>query len=135
LRKTFYLLLLLTSLSVSTFAASFDEETASPRTKHWWVGSIGALVGGAALDVASTLAVQGHYSGYTIHEGNPLMASGNGMFGAKGVSIKFGAVGALITTEIVSRHYGYLTKPFTFLNFAGAGMWSAAGVHNLELQH
>ena len=94
-----------------------------------------ALAGSAAFDIGSTLSVQGHYSGYTLGEGNALAASGNGMLGAKGISLKFALTGGLLATEILFRHHGDLKTPFTLGNFGAAAMWSAAGAHNLSLKH
>jgi len=93
------------------------------RVARW---SQAALVAGAALDCASS---------YGQAEANPVMRSGGGQFGAKGVGLKVGAVGAILLTEyLLERRYPETAKALVFLNAPLAAASAGVAVRNWRLR-
>ena len=73
-------------------------------------------------------------------EANVLLADSNGQFGGKAIGVKAGVfVGGALLQCVLLRWASHrdaglsrmLTKSFTILNFGAAGVYGAAGVHNL----
>ncbi|MGA8027349.1 MAG: hypothetical protein WB992_09385 [Bryobacteraceae bacterium] len=89
-----------------------------------WIASMFAAAGASALDADTSLGKR---------EGNSLLASSNGTFGAKGVSIKAGIAAAVLVPQILLRHHRNLRTTFITGNFVDAGIFSAVAIHNMGL--
>lgn len=89
-----------------------------------WTASLAALLGGTAMDAASSWGKS---------ETNPLLRSANGTFGMRGFMIKGGLAGALIAPEILMRDNQEAKKKFAVVNFIAAGVFSAVVFHNLTI--
>ncbi len=89
-----------------------------------WIASMVAAVGGTSLDAATSWGKL---------EGNSLLASSNGTFGAKGLGIKAGLAAAVIIPQICLRKHRELKGVFVFGNFAEAGIFAGTAVHNLQV--
>ena len=89
-----------------------------------WIASMVAGVAGTGFDAATSWGKL---------EGNGLLASSNGTFGAKGLSIKAGIAAAVIVPQILLRKHKELRTAFTIGNFAEAGIFSATAIHNLGI--
>ena len=90
-----------------------------------WIASMFAAVAGSTADAASSWGKR---------EGNSLLASSNGTFGAKGASIKAGIAAAVIIPQICMRKHKDMKGVFVFGNFAEAAVFAGAAVHNLHIQ-
>jgi hypothetical protein len=102
------------------------EET--PREVHFrrlWVASIVAMTAGTAADA---------YSSWHKRESNSFLASADGTFGAKGVSLKAGIAGAVLVPQILLRHHRDWHLPFAASNFVEAGIFAGATAHNLNVK-
>ena len=89
-----------------------------------WTASIAALLGGTAMDAASSWGKA---------ETNPILRSANGTFGMQGLLIKGGLAGAVIAPEILMRNNPEAKKKFAIVNFIAAGVFSAVVFHNLTI--
>jgi hypothetical protein len=65
------------------------------------------------------------------YESNPLLRSSDGRFGAKGVSIKLLAAGVTLVPQICLRRHQHTQRLFTVINFAQAGLYTGAAIHNM----
>lgn len=92
------------------------------KSNKLWVGSIFALIGGSAADAATS---------WGKYESNPLLASSNGRFGARGLSFKMGLTGAAIVPQILLRKHQQSKTRFAVFNFVGAGAFTGIAIHNL----
>lgn len=90
-----------------------------------WIASIFAAAGSTALDAATSW-------GKT--EKNSLLASPDGTFGAKGLSIKAGLAAAVLIPQICLRKHKDLKGAFALGNFAEAGIFAGTAVHNLQVR-
>jgi hypothetical protein len=64
-------------------------------------------------------------------EGNGLLASSNGNFGAKGIGLKAAFTAGVIVPEVlICRHKSWKSK-FAAANFAQTGLFSAVAIHSL----
>lgn len=86
-----------------------------------WIGSVCAALAASAADAASSWGKQ---------ESNPLLASPDGTFGARGLAIKAGIAGALLLPQWLLRRHKQLRTGFIAGNFADAAVFSAAAIHN-----
>ncbi len=89
-----------------------------------WTASIAALLGGTAMDAASSWGKS---------ETNPLLRSANGTFGMRGLMIKGGLAGAVLAPEVLMRNNEEAKKKFAIVNFIAAGVFSAVVFHNLTI--
>ncbi|SRR5258708_39219841 len=115
--------------TVETLASEISTESEAGRAASVWRGrwtiSLAPLVAAQALDAASS---------YGLRELNPLLQSPNGGFGAKAVSIKFGAIAGLVGAEyLVVRKYPRSAKLFAIVNWTTAGATAGLAVHNYRL--
>ena len=67
------------------------------------------------------------------YEGNAALASSNGTFGARGISIKAGIAGGTILAEVLLRKHKDLRTTFVIGNFTQAALFSAVAVHNMGI--
>lgn len=107
----------------TTIAA--DDNPHEKFMNRLWIASIFAAVGGTGLDAATSWGKV---------EGNSLLASSNGTFGAKGLGIKAGLAAAVIIPQICLRKHKELKGIFAFGNFGEAGIFAGTAVHNLQVR-
>jgi hypothetical protein len=100
------------------------EDRHDRRMKAIWITSIVAMVAGTGADAASS---------WHKRESNGLLASSNGTFGAKGVGIKMGIAGGVLIPQILFRKHKDLRLAFAIGNFAEAGVFTGAAIHNLNI--
>jgi hypothetical protein len=100
------------------------EDRHDRHMKAIWIASILAMVAGTGADAASS---------WHKRESNGLLASSNGTFGAKGLGIKAGIAAGVLTPQIVFRKHKDLRLVFAIGNFAEAGVFTAAAIHNLNI--
>jgi hypothetical protein len=89
-----------------------------------WLASAFALGAASAFDAASSWGKR---------EGNPLLASSNGEFGAKGVAVKAGITGALIVPQLWFRKRKEYRTKLAIVNFANAAFFTGVAIHNLTI--
>lgn len=104
--------------------ANMDEERHDRIVNRIWIASMLAMVAASGLDAGTSWGKQ---------EANGLLASSNGTFGAKGVSIKAGAAAAILIPQILFRKHKDLRVKFAVGNFAGAGVFTGVAIHNLGI--
>jgi hypothetical protein len=95
------------------------------RSATVWKVSIAAMLAASAFDAASSMGKS---------EQNPLLRGSDGTFGARGVAIKFGLVGASLAPQIIFRNRKDLRRLFTIINFGDTAMFTTIGVHNLGVK-
>ncbi len=100
------------------------REDTRPHVSKAWVASTVALLAATSLDAASS---------WGKYEGNPLLRSSNGTFGAQGVSLKFAIAGAMLAPQLLFRKNRRATKFFTITNFAQAGMFTGIAIRNFGI--
>lgn len=117
---------LMRSSSTSFVAPStrFDiTETRHERTMNRiWVASLAAVAASSSMDAATSWGKR---------EGNGLLASSNGTFGARGLSIKAGMLAVVVVPQVMFRHHKELKSKFAIGNFAEAGIFTGVAIHNL----
>jgi hypothetical protein len=89
-----------------------------------WIGSIIAMVAATGMDAGTSI---GRY------ESNALLASSNGTFGAKGISIKAGVAAGTIITEVLLRKHKDLRTKFAIGNFGEAALFTAVAARNMDI--
>jgi hypothetical protein len=100
----------------------------TPETHHervmnrLWIASLCAVASSTSMDAATSWGKR---------EGNGLLASSDGTFGAKGVSIKAGMLAAVVIPQLMFRHHEGLKGKFAIGNFIEAGIFTGVSVHNL----
>jgi hypothetical protein len=67
-------------------------------------------------------------------EGNALLASSNGTFGARGVAVKAGLEAVSVIPQICMRRHKDMKGMFTMVNFGEAGIFAGVAVHNLQVR-
>ena len=107
-----------------TTVAQIDETPHDRFVNRLWITSIFAAIAGTSADAASS---------WGKYESNSLLASSNGGFGAKGVSIKAGVLAAVIIPQICLRKHKELKTVFATGNFAEAAIFTGAAIHNIRL--
>jgi hypothetical protein len=125
-----YLVLLLSALAVRAgdlpAAHQSMEETSRAAAIRSWRISLAPLVGSQALDAASS---------YGMRELNPLLASANGGFEMKAVSIKLGVTGALVGVEyLIVRKYPRSARVISKLNWTTGIVTTGFAVHNYAIR-
>ncbi|HEY3939723.1 MAG TPA: hypothetical protein VGL97_19980 [Bryobacteraceae bacterium] len=100
------------------------EDRHDRRIKAIWIASIVAMVAGTTADAASS---------WHKRESNALLASANGTFGAKGVGIKAGIAVGVLMPQIVFRKHKEWRIALAVGNFAQAGIFTGAAIHNFNL--
>ena len=110
-----------TKTTVATVADNPHDRVAN----RLWIASLVSAAAGTSLDAATS---------WRQWEGNGLLASSDGRFGAKGLALKAGLAGALIVPQICLRHHKNLRASFTAANFAEAGVFTGVSIHNLQVR-
>ena len=100
------------------------EERHDRKVNRIWVASMLSMVAATSLDAGSSWGKR---------EGNALLASSDGTFGAKGLSIKAGVAAGLIVPEILLRHHKDLKAKFAVGNFAEAALFGGVAIHNMGI--
>lgn len=112
------------SVIVSQFETNKAEERHDRIVNRVWIASMLAMVAASGFDAGTSWGKQ---------EANGLLASPDGTFGARGVSIKAGAAAAIIIPQILFRKHKELRTKLAIGNFAGAGVFTGVAIHNLGI--
>jgi hypothetical protein len=104
--------------------AQVRDEKHDRHMNALWTASIAAMLAGTSADAVSS---------WHKREGNSLLASSNGMFGARGVGIKAGIAAGVLLPQIVLRKHKDLRIAFVVGNLAEAGVFTGAAIHNFRL--
>jgi hypothetical protein len=122
LRPVTGLFIILGTLNAQSVSTNLVEtrHTTSRATKVWLVSAL-ALLAATSVDASSS---------WGKYETNPLLASADGRFGARGVSIKFGLAAATIVPQILMRKNRGVTRVFTIANFGETVMFVPIVKHN-----
>ncbi len=114
-----------TGASVSVLRTNVAQVDQHERTlNHFWIASMLAMAAASGLDAGTSWGKL---------EGNGLLASPDGTFGARGVSIKIGIAAGVIIPQILFRKHKQLRTAFLLGNFAQAAIFSGVAVHNLGI--
>lgn len=107
----------------------------TPETPHWegahrdvarWKLSLAPFAVSQALDVSSSRGMR---------ELNPVLASPNGQFGARGAAVKLGTAGAFAGMQIlIVKKYPRSAKFFEKINWASAGVTAGFAAHNYAIR-
>lgn len=104
---------------------SVEDSARAAALKSWKI-SLLPLIGGQALDAASS---------YGMRELNPLLASPNGGFETKATSIKLGAAAAAVGIEyLIVRKYPRSARIFSKLNWTTGIVTTGFAVHNYAIK-
>ncbi len=110
-------------------ACAFGQTRPGRRWKKAWVLSALALTASSFLDGQSSTGR---------NELNPLLRNSRGQFSSgRAIALKGGAAGSVLLVQSLFIHRkggASLEKPCTFMNLAGAGIFSAIGVRNLSVK-
>ena len=106
---------------IRTDLAGTDDKH-SKTLNHLWIASMLAMAAASGMDAGTSWGKL---------EGNSLLASPDGRFGAKGVSIKVGIAAGVIIPQILLRRHRELRMPFSLGNFAQAAIFGGIAIHNL----
>lgn len=112
--------------SASPAKIDVQEQRHDRIVNRVWIGSMFALLAGTGMDAATSMG------GY---ERNSLLASSNGKFGVRGITIKAGMAGGVILTEaLIMRKHKDMRTIFAIGNFADAALFTGTAVHNLGIK-
>ncbi len=100
------------------------EERHDRKANRIWLGSMLAMGAATGMDAGSSWGKR---------EGNSLLASSDGTFGAKGLSIKAGVAAGVILPQILLRHHKDLKSMFAIGNFAEAALFGGVAIHNMGI--
>lgn len=100
------------------------EERHERHVNRIWIASMIAMVAASGYDAGTSWGKQ---------EGNGLLASPDGTFGARGLSIKAGVAAAIIVPQILLHKHKDLRAKFAAGNFAGAAVFTGVAIHNLGI--
>jgi hypothetical protein len=101
------------------------EDTRDRVMNRLWMTSIAALLTATSLDAVTSWGKR---------EGNSLLASSDGRFGAKGLSIKAGSAAAVLIPQVLWRKHKDLKPAFAAGNIAEASIFAGVSVHNLQVR-
>ncbi len=90
-----------------------------------WVASLFAMAAGTGMDAATSWGKR---------EGNSLLASSDGTFGAKGMGIKMGVAAGVILPQVLLRRHKYLKSKFAIGNFGEAALFGGVAIHNAGIK-
>ncbi|MEO8128551.1 MAG: hypothetical protein ABJF23_07300 [Bryobacteraceae bacterium] len=114
-------------LPVGASAQSFAPREPRPEIRR--SGSQKFLRISMAVLAAATVADTA--SSWNRRELNPLLQGPNGRFGAKGMSLKFGLAGSVISVQwLVTRKAPQTERTFAITNLALSGLLSGVAIHN-----
>ena len=100
------------------------EERHDKKVNRIWIASMLAMGAATSLDAGTSWGKR---------EGNSLLASSDGTFGAKGLSIKAGVGAGIILPQILLRRHKDLKSKFAIGNFAEAALFGGVAVHNMGI--
>lgn len=102
------------------------EDSARAAALRSWKISVAPLVASQALDVSSS---------YGMRELNPILASPNGGFEAKGATIKLGVTGAVVGAEyLIVRKYPRTGRVIAKLNWTTGIVTTGFAIHNYAIR-
>ncbi len=96
------------------------EDSHDHFVNRMWIASMIAAVAGTSFDAASSWGQR---------EANGFLASSDGRFGAKGLSIKAAFAAAVIVPQICLRKHRNLKGVFAAGNFAEAAIFTGVSIH------
>lgn len=98
-------------------------EGGSNEALRSWRWSVGSLTAASTLDVVSSWG--------KCCEANPLLASADSRFGARGAAIKSGVLGAQLVVQYwLVKRSPRLAKALSYANFVSAGVLTGVAVRN-----
>jgi hypothetical protein len=100
------------------------EERHDRKMNRIWLTSIAAMVAATSMDAGSSWGKL---------EGNSFLASSDGRFGAKGLSIKAGVAAGVIIPQVLLRHRKDLKSKFAIGNFAEAALFGGIAARNMGI--
>jgi hypothetical protein len=101
------------------------EDKHDRRVRTIWIASIFAMAAGTTADAVSSWHKQ---------ESNSLLASSNGTFGGRGVGLKVGIAAGVLAPQIIFRKRKDWRTAFAVGNFAEAGIFTGAAIHNAQVK-
>ena len=105
---------------------SATRRAAGQSSMHKWKMSLAPVFASQALDVASS---------YGMRELNPMLASPDGSFGAKGAGIKIGSSAAIVGIEyLIARRHPRAARFFTKINWSVSIVTTGFGAHNFAIR-
>ncbi len=99
------------------------EDTHAKRVRLIWIASIVSMTAATAADAATS---------WNKRESNSLLASSDGTFGGKGLALKSAITAAILTPQIIFRRHRDWYTAFAIGNFAEAGIFTGAAIHNIN---
>jgi hypothetical protein len=109
-------------LTIESAARRAADQTSLKR----WKFSLAPVFASQALDVTSS---------YGMRELNPMLASSDGRFGAKGAGIKLGATAGLLGVEyLLVRKYPRSARVFTKINWSVSIVTTGFAAHNFAIR-
>lgn len=100
------------------------EQKHDRKVNRIWISSMLAMAAATGMDTGSSWGKR---------EGNSLLASSDGTFGAKGLSIKAGVAAGVILPQLLLRHHKDLKSKFAIGNFAEAALFGGVAIHNMGI--
>jgi ribose/xylose/arabinose/galactoside ABC-type transport system permease subunit len=107
-----------------TNTVPIEQDRHERRMNRIWIASLVAMAAASGMDAASSWRKQ---------EGNSLLASPDGTFGAKGMSIKVGIAAGVVLPQVLLRKHKNLKSRFAIGNFAEAAVFSGIAIHNMGI--
>jgi hypothetical protein len=111
------------SVTVTNSVATVEDRHERTMNRIW-VASLFAMAAASGMDAATSWGER---------EGNSLLASPDGTFGAKGMSIKVGIAAGTIVPQILLRKHKNLKSKFAIGNFAEAALFGGVAIHNMGI--
>jgi hypothetical protein len=109
-------------VTIESAARRSADQTAMRR----WKLSVAPVFASQALDVASS---------YGMRELNPMLASSDGSFGAKGAGIKLGSTAAMVGLEyLIARNHPRAARIFTKINWPVSIVTTGFAAHNFAIR-
>jgi hypothetical protein len=103
--------------------ADVPDEQHNRHMNILWKASIMAMLAATSVDAVSSWHKQ---------EGNALLASADGTFGAKGVGIKAGLAAGILLPQIMLRKHKDLRVAFVVGNLTEASVFTGAAIRNFR---
>jgi hypothetical protein len=109
-------------LTIESAAHRAADQTSMRR----WKMSVVPVFASQALDVTSS---------YGMRELNPMLASSDGSFGAKGAGIKLGSTAAIVGIEyLLARNHPRAARIFTKINWSVSIVTAGFAAHNFAIR-
>ena len=103
------------------------QDISSPEhSRRLWKWSVVAIAASTAFDAATSM----HQS-----EANPILRSGNGQFGYRGLLLKSAVASGTFAFEIHFTRRNRMYKPLAIFNFVQAGVFAGAAAYNTSTSH